>query len=141
MPSHVEDHDVGMEMRVEFARGMFSEARIEQLACRFMPNIAVHTSAKRGMLFDPADGGADCPLMRGDDPFIARPQRPDRYRFRDVDRKLPPRLTLDTALAAAPGLLLTYLAGEQRLGRPSVGRSRERAPPRNFPHTPRAFSP
>src|SRR3546814_17530723 len=41
MPSPVEDHDVGMEMRVEFARGMFSEARIEQLACRFLPNLAV----------------------------------------------------------------------------------------------------
>src|SRR3546814_2390468 len=55
MPSHVEDHDVGMEMRVEFARGMFSEARIEQLACRFMPNIDVHTSAKPGMPFRPAE--------------------------------------------------------------------------------------
>src|SRR3546814_14774787 len=106
MPSHVEDHDVGMEMRVEFARGMFSEARIEQLACRFMPNIAVHTSAKLGMLFDPADGGADCPLMRGDDPFIARHQRHDRYRFRGVDRKIPPRMMLNLAVADAPELLL-----------------------------------
>src|SRR3546814_16464518 len=87
MPSHVEDHDVGMEMRVEFARGMFSEARIEQLACRFMPNIAVHTSAKLGMLFDPADGGADCPLMRGDDPFIARHQRHARSEARRVGKE------------------------------------------------------
>src|SRR3546814_15429238 len=115
MPSHVEDHDVGMEMRVEFARGMFSEARIEQLACRFMPNIAVHTSAKLGMLFDPADGGADCPLMRGDDPFIARHQRHVRYRFRGVDRNIPPRMMLYPAVADPPALLPPDLARDPRL--------------------------
>src|SRR3546814_20391104 len=91
---------------------MFSEARIEQLACRFMPNIAVHTSAKLGMLFDPADGGADCPLIRGDDPFIARHQRHDRYRFRGVDRKIPPRMKLNLAVGVTHELLITHLYSE-----------------------------
>src|SRR3546814_3409219 len=84
-------------------------------------------------LFDPADGGADCPLMRGDDPFIARHQRHDRYRFRGVDRKIPPRMMLNLAVADAPELLLLDLAGEQRLERPAVDRARKPEPGRNFP--------
>src|SRR3546814_17957015 len=101
-----------------------------------MPNIAVHTSAKLGMLFDPADGGADCPLIRGDDPFIARHQRHDRYRFRGVDRKIPPRMMLTLAVAAAPELLLLDLAVEQRLERPSVDRALKPAPGPTFPPPP-----
>src|SRR3546814_18718088 len=88
------------------------------------------------MLFDPADGGADCPLMRGDDPFIARHQRHDRYRFRGVDRKIPPRMMLNLAVADAPELLLLDLAGEQRLETPEDDRARKPAPGCNFPPPP-----
>src|SRR3546814_17968046 len=87
---------------VGVGEGMLMEVGKGQRAGGFMPNIAGHTSAKLGMLFDPADGGADCPLMRGDDPFIARHQRHDRYRFRGVDRKIPPRMMLNLAVADAP---------------------------------------
>src|SRR3546814_15882314 len=93
------------------------------------------------MVCDQAEGGADCTLMRGEDPFIARQQRHDRDRFRGVDRKIPPRMMLNLAVADAPELLLLDLAGEQRLERPAVDRARQPEPGRNFPAPLRGFVP
>src|SRR3546814_13012673 len=73
--------------------------------------------------------------------FRSRHQRHDRYRFRGVDRKIPPRMMLNLAVADAPELLLLDLAGEQRLERPAVDRARKPEPGRNFPAPLRGFVP
>src|SRR3546814_10253044 len=104
MAGHVEDDDMGMEVRIELARGMFGKTRIEKLARRLVGNLAVHAPTEFGMLLDPGDGRPDRALMRGDDPFIARHQCHDRHRLRGFDGKVPPRMMLNFAIPDTPEL-------------------------------------
>ena len=125
VPGHVENDDMGVEMGVELAGGMFGEARVEKLAGRLVDDVAVHAAAKRGIFLDPADRSTHRFLMGCNDTLVARDQRHDRHRFRRVDREVPAGMMLDGAMAATAEMLLADLAGEQHLERPALDRTFE----------------
>jgi hypothetical protein len=115
MVGHVENDDMGMELRVVLAAGIFGETREQQPARRLVDDLAVHPAAQLGMFLGIGKRNPDRPLVRGKDALVARDQRQDRDRLGRADREIPAGMMLDAFLAPATELLAADLAGEQFL--------------------------
>ena len=99
---HVEDHDMGMQMGVEFAAGMLSKACPQEPPRRLMNDFPFFPAAQLGMFFKIGKRCVDSLLMRRDHPLIAKGKRHDRYGFGGADRKIPSGMVVDPVCTPTP---------------------------------------
>lgn len=112
----IHDHDMRVQMRVEFARCVLGEAGKDEPACGLFGDFAVDPVPHQGMLFEVGERHADGLLMRGEDPLITCNEGHDRDRLRGVYGEVPTRMMLDLPLGtSAAQLLVTDLSLQQRL--------------------------
>ena len=115
MVGHVENDDVGMKLRIEFAARIFGEAREQQAPGGLVDDFTLDPAAKLGMFLEIGERDPDRSLMGGKDTLVARHQRQDRDRLGGTDVEVPAGVMLDAVLAAAAELLVADLAAEQFL--------------------------
>lgn len=72
---HVEDHDMGMEMGVEFAAGMLGKACPQESPSRLMDDAPFLSAPQLGMFFKIGKCYVDGLLMCRDYPLIAKGER------------------------------------------------------------------
>ena len=110
---------MGVELRVEVARGVVSEGRGDHLlatGANHAPGFGVLETGLDGIALDPVDCARDRPVVRFDDAPVATDERNERNRLRRRQRHVTAGAVLDIAFAIdAPELApfaVRYLAGE-----------------------------
>lgn len=113
---HVHDDNMRMQMRVEFARCMFGEAREDQPPGGLVDDLAIDPVPQGSMFLEIVERRADGLLMSSEDTFVAHDQGHDRDGLRRVDREVPSGMMLDLPPGTVTAeLKIANLPGEQVL--------------------------
>ena len=107
-PDHVGDHGMGVELRIEIARGVVAEGGGDDLLISRPHHLPRHGILHPGLgdvFFDPRERRLHCPVMRLDDAGVAADQGRERHRLRRGEGEIAAGTVEDfPVLAPAPEL-------------------------------------